>query len=141
MALDPGLIAEELEKIPRFDATGKIISTKLVEKNSKCLHTYESTLDTGSEQVVFSYNVLAGRCITDGIFEVEAKPFSKNTEATLNLTQSKPHQLVSSDVHYVPFFTPTLVIYAISAVILLTLVRVVLIAISKKRQTKENIRR
>lgn len=139
MALDPGLIAEELEKIPRFDATGKIISTKFVEKDGPCLRKYESTLDTGSEQIVFYYNVLVRTCITDGIFEIRVKRFLRNTEATLTLTQSEPHQLVSSYVRSVPFFTRTTTSYVLSAAILLILVRVVLLAIRKKRQTEENI--
>lgn len=140
MALSPSMIAEELQKIPRFEVAGTITSSKLVSKDNECLHSYESTLDTGAEEVVFSYSVLAAQCITDGVFEIEQKPFSKNTEVTLSLTQSVPHRLVASDVRDVPPITTSSTVYAMSAVVLLLLVSAVILAVIKKRQIKESIR-
>ena len=136
MALSPETIAEELKNIPRFEVTGTITSSQLVKKDNECLHTYESTLQAEQEPITFLYTVLVDVCTTDSVFEIEERPFTKNTQVTLSLTEDEPHKLVSSDVHNVPSFTASPIFSATMVAVLLLAVSGVILVVTKKNRLR-----
>ena len=139
MALDPLIIKEERAKIPQFQAEGNITSSKLIKEDNECLHTYESTINTGSEEISFDYSVLAGECVTDSIYDIEVKPFAKNTNVTLSLTAKEPYKMVTSKINFVTesseIQTPTPNIFiGVLAVVLVTLGIILLRYFNYKRK-------
>lgn len=99
MALSPEVVKREREKIPQFEVSGTVGTSSFVRENGECIHTYESTLSTESQTTTFEYFVLVDICTTDTIYEIESKPFKKNKDLTLSLTQAEPHFMVTSELN------------------------------------------
>lgn len=102
MALDPLTIKEGRGKISQFQVDGTITSSKLIKKDNECLHTYQSKIDNGSEEISFNYAVLVNDCTTDSIYSIKSKPFVKNSNVTLSLTEKEPHYMVTSKTNFEP---------------------------------------
>ena len=134
MALDPQTIKEQREQTPQFQVDGDITSTSLFKRDNECLNTYQSKVDTGTEEISFNYVVLVNDCTTDSIYDIKSKPFIKGSNVTLTLTESEPHYMITSKTNYVPEIQNTPVPFIIISVILLA---VVILAIVFRRGKRE----
>lgn len=123
MALDPQTIREEREKIPQFHIEGKILSSELKEKDHQgCIDKYESVLYDGIERITFQYNVTGpAACIIDGIYDIETKPFEKDTGVYVSLTKTEPHIMIAGGIQYLPKSHNLQKIHAVGTVIILVI--------------------
>lgn len=119
MALDPITIKAEREKIPQIQVDGDITSSTFIKRDGGCTHTYQSKVDTGSEEISFNYEVLVDDCTTDSIYDIKSKPFVKNSNVTLSLTEKEPHYMVTSKTNFVPESQDMPVAYFFGGILLL----------------------
>jgi len=140
MALDPETIKIEREKIPQFYSEGTIVSSALIKKGeNRCIDTYESFLNAGSEKIAFQYYVNGpSECDIDSIYDIEPEPFVKNVEVSLSLTQEKPHFMVASEVSYTPESQSSSTVFIIGAALFFIVVLSIFLVTKRSRLRIKN---